>query len=175
MSSRPCPLTAPSCLRHSYCAQYTIFIHTNIFIHNPWHIFLKGYTILERGKRINKKTEVFIHLETSFSYVALAFLELTAVFLPECRHAPCWDFRCNVFENCMEYWKEERNCRKPLGCAGSTATDKALNFLELQMAVTLVLGLKPRSSRRAAHWAISLEPRSYISNNFNSLKMMCYA
>lgn len=39
----------------------------------------------------------------------------------------------------------------PLGCAGSRATDKALNFLELQMAVMLVLGLKPKSSRRAAH------------------------
>lgn len=76
-----CPLTALSCLRQLLHSIYYIHIHK--YTHNPWDIFLKGYTILERGKRINKKTEIFIYLETSFSYVALACLELTAVFLPE--------------------------------------------------------------------------------------------
>lgn len=68
--------------------------------------------ILERGKSINKKTEVFIYLETSCSYVALACLELTAVFLPERPPAPCWDYRCNVFET---VW----NIEKKKGTAGS--------------------------------------------------------
>lgn len=56
---------------------------------------------MERRKRINKKTEVFIYLETSFSYVALACLELTAV----------WDDR-SIFET---IWNTEKK-KGPAGC-----------------------------------------------------------
>lgn len=105
---------------------------------------------MERGKRINKKTEIFIYLETNFSYVALACLELTAVFLPE-HLLPHAGITGAMYLKLYEILKRIKELQQAFGLLWLHSNRQSSKFLELQMAVMLVLGLKLRSSRRAVH------------------------